>query len=92
MTAMKQINSKEKKSAEIEKNYEVFLKMLPSLLAEHRGKYALMRQGEVVSIYTTVEDAVETGEVFYEDDMFSVQKITNEDTDLGFYSHAVYLG
>ncbi len=66
--------------------------MLPSLIAEHRGRYALMRQGKIISIYTTVEDAVQTGEVFYEDGMFSVQRITQEDIDLGFYSHVAYLG
>jgi len=80
------------KAAEIQQNYEAFNKMLPSLIAEHRGKHALMRGGEVIAIYSTAQDAVQTGESFYEDKLFSVQKITDSAVDLGYYSHAMHIG
>jgi len=34
----------------------------------------------------------ETGQKLFADGLFSVQKITGEPIDLGFFSHAVHLG
>lgn len=77
------------KSDEVQKNFEAFEKLLPDLVEEHSGKYALIRHQKIVAIYSTVEDAVQTGQSFYDDGLFSVQKITSTPIDLGFFSHAV---
>ena len=69
---------------EITQNYEAFIEKLPGLLDQHRGKYALMRDRDVIDIYSTFGDAVREG-VKLEDKMFSVQKITDEIVDLGHY-------
>jgi len=80
------------KGEEIQKNYEAFRKMLPELVKEHRGKHALMRGEELIAIYSTAQDAAETGRNFYDDGLFSIQEITDVPADLGFYSHVVFAG
>lgn len=77
---------------EIDRNFEVLERKLPDLLRDHRNRYALMRKGEIVGIYDTIVDAKTTGDKFFDDGLFSVQKIANEPVDLGYYSHAVHLG
>lgn len=89
---MAQVKVPRSRDTEIKQNYEAFKKLLPGLLETHRGKCALMRDGELVAIYTTVQDAVQTGESFYDDKLFSVQTITDGVVDLGFLSRALHSG
>jgi hypothetical protein len=74
---------------QVDKNYEAFLHLLPSILPLHQDKYALMKDGVVVGFYSTLEDAYMTANQFYKDQPFSVQKVTETPVDLGFFSHAV---
>jgi hypothetical protein len=75
---------------EVDKNYEAFKLLLPELVRNYKGQYALMRKGELVQIYSSASDALNTGQKFYEDGLFSIQKITDEPEDLGFFSHAMF--
>jgi len=75
--------------SEVDKNYDVFMQMLPTIVVQHRNKYALMKSGKVVGYYSTLEDAYVTAEQFFSDEPFSVQKVTETPVDLGFFSHAV---
>ncbi len=81
-----------KQREQVELNFKAFSEKLPELINIQMNKYALMRDGEIVEIYNSWEDAYKTGLRFYEDELFSVQKITNSSVDLGFFSHAVYIG
>jgi hypothetical protein len=74
---------------QVDKNYEAFRAMLPSILPLHQDKYALMKDGVAVGFYSTLEDAYMTANQFYKDEPFSVQKVTETPVDLGFFSHAV---
>jgi hypothetical protein len=74
---------------QVDKNYEVFRAMLPSILPLHQNKYALMKDGVAIGFYSTLEDAYMTANQFYKDQLFSVQKVTDTAVDLGFFSHAV---
>jgi len=78
------------KQQAVDKNYTAFKKLLPSILPKHANKYALMRDGEIVEFFDTARDALITGNKLYEDDLFSVQRVTDTVEDLGYYSHAVY--
>jgi hypothetical protein len=71
------------------KNYEAFSKKLPDLLPVHRGKFALMRDGEVTEFFDTAGDAYLAGQKLYADGSFSVQEVTDVPVDLGFFSYAV---
>ncbi len=77
---------------QVDKNYQVFLSILPNIIAQHRNKYALMKDGQVIGYYSTIEDAYMTANKFYEYEPFSVQKVTDVPIDLGFFSHAVRIG
>ena len=76
--------------AEVDKNYEAFQKLLPELIEKHNGRFALMRGKKMVHIFDSVHDAVVFAKEKYDDDLFSVQKISNQAADLGIFSHAVH--
>ncbi len=81
------------KEQEIEKNFAHFQStIMPTLVESHRGRYVLLRHQKIVGIYDTARDAQMTGEKFYEDDLFSIQKVEPRPIDLGVFSHAVHLG
>lgn len=74
---------------QIESNYAAFQAKLSSLLEEHRGEFALMRNGEVVEFFDTARDTYAAGKKMFEDGLFSVQEVTDVPIDLGFFSHAL---
>jgi len=77
---------------EIDQNLEFFLRELPKIIADHNGKYALLRHQKIIAYYDTVSDAVSAGNQLYSDRLFSVQQVTQSGTDLGYFSYAVPLG
>lgn len=75
---------------QVERNYQAFAQRLPSLLASHQGKFALMRDGEIIEFFDTARDAYVAGQKLFKDDqLFSVQEVVEAPVDLGFFSHAV---
>lgn len=73
---------------EVDRNYEAFKGMLPNLLETDPNRFALLRHGELITCFDTSRDAVEAGRKMFDDELFSVQEITSESIDLGFFSHA----
>jgi hypothetical protein len=74
---------------QVEKNFKAFQALLPTILPTYQDKFALMKDGEAVGFYSTLEDAYMTANKFFRDEPFSVQKVTETPVDLGFFSHAV---
>ena len=74
--------------AEVDANYEAFKELLPKLLEQHDGKFALMRNRKLVDMFESVNDAVVFAKGNYDDDLFSVQEISNRNINLGYFSHA----
>ena len=74
---------------QVELNFKVFSEKLPELIKDHEDKYALMRNGEIIRICDSLEDAHMTGWERFEDDLFSIQKITDAQVNLGFFSSHV---
>jgi hypothetical protein len=74
---------------QVNKNFEAFQALLPTILPTYQDKYALMKDGKVVGFYSTLEDVYMTANQFFRDQLFSVQKVTETPIDLGFFSHAV---
>ena len=72
---------------EVDRNYDAFMRMLGTLLPEHRDKYALMRDGEIIGLFVKPGDANREGVERYPDGIFSIQEVTDEPIDLGFWSH-----
>lgn len=75
---------------QVERNYRAFAEKLPSLATSHNGKFALMRDGQIVEFFDTARDAYVAGQKLFKDDqLFSVQEVVEAPVDLGFFSHAV---
>jgi hypothetical protein len=78
--------------AELDRNYDAFKAALPKIIASHRGRHAVVRDATVVDIFDTRRDAYIFGWRMYDDDLFSVQEVTDEPVYLGIYSHAFDFG
>jgi hypothetical protein len=83
------LSHKDKYQQEVDRNYEEFQKMLPNLLAIYRDKYALMKDGNILGYYSTAQDAAMSAQAFIPDGVFSIQQVTNEAINLGFFTYAV---
>jgi hypothetical protein len=77
-----------RKFAVLRENYDAFKEALPRLLIGHEGKYALMRDRQVVDYFDTPGEALRSGRARYGDELFSVQEVTNRAADFGWYSRA----
>jgi hypothetical protein len=80
------------RNVEIERNFQFFQGFVSKLLPAHAGKYALLRHEGYVAVYDTVVDAVHAGSSKFDDDLFSIQEVTDAPLDLGFFSHANPVG
>ena len=72
---------------EVDRNYDKFARILGELLSNHRDQLALMRDGQVVGFYDTPREALEAASALFPDGIFSIQEVTDEPIDLGFWSH-----
>lgn len=79
------VNEQEKQVAE---NFEAFAAKMDALIADHEGKWALLRDGSLVEIFDTARDAHVAAWKIFDDDRFSIQEISRVPVDLGFYSYA----
>lgn len=72
-------------------NYRAFCeKHLPTLLATDPGKSVLLRDGRVIALYESLDDAYDAGMSRYPDERFSVQEVRDQMAmDLGWYSRVV---
>jgi hypothetical protein len=73
---------------EVDTNYEAFKKLLPSIIREHRGQYALMRDAKIIGYFSTAQDARAAAEAFISDGRFSIQQVTDTPIDLGYFNYA----
>jgi hypothetical protein len=77
----------QRQNEEVDRNYDVFMRMLADLLPGHRDEYALMRDGKIIGFYAKPGDANRAGVETFPDQIFSIQEVTDEPIDLGFWSH-----
>jgi hypothetical protein len=79
------------KQKEIDANLAAFLEKLPNIPVVYKGKFAILRDKEIVGYYDTVSDAINAARKLYPDERFSVQLVTDTGVNLGYYSYAVPL-
>ena len=72
---------------QVDENYDAFVRMLGNIIDDHRDQLALMRDGEVVGYFDRPGDANRAGVEMFPDQIFSIQEVTDEPIDLGFWSH-----
>ena len=73
--------------AEISKNYEAF-KAMPFSEFD-KGKFALLRNGELVETMNDRADAHKLAAKLFPDGIYSIQEILPMRADLGYMSHAL---
>jgi hypothetical protein len=78
------------KERAIADNYAAFEKLLPGLLESAEGKYALLRDRQLVGLFDTGGEAHFAGAERFDDGLFSVQKVKQGAVSLGFFSYARY--
>lgn len=78
---------------QVEMNYKAFQEMLSSIIVKHRNKHALMKDGKIIEYFDTSRNAFIAGELlygnFYEQGRYSVQKVTDEVINLGFWAYII---
>jgi hypothetical protein len=74
---------------QLKRNYDAFVEKLPELLPLHGGKFALMRDGEIIEFFDSARDAVLSGTKAYPDKEFSVQEVADRAANLGFLTYAL---
>jgi len=79
--------SVERQRREVDRNYDAFTRILGSILHEHRDELALMHDGSIVGYYDTPREALRAASELFPDGVFSIQEVTDEPIDLGFWSH-----
>lgn len=77
-----------KHQQEVDRNYEAFQAMLPELVKIHPKRFALLRNKELIACFDTARDAIEAGRVLFDDGIFSIQEISAQPIDLGYFSRA----
>jgi hypothetical protein len=79
---------KAKQARQVDENYDAFVRLLSTILPEHGGQLALMRDREIVAYFSKPGEAYQAGMDRFPDGIFSIQEVTDEPIDLGFWSHA----
>jgi hypothetical protein len=74
---------------EVDRNFEEFEKLLPTIIGAYREKYALMKDRKILGYYSSAEDARVAASSFIADGIYSIQHVTDTSINLGFFSYAV---
>lgn len=73
---------------EIERNFAVFKDMLDGLIESSAGQYALFHAQQFQGLFPTAGQAGRAGYANFGDKPFSIQLVSKEPVDLGFFSYA----
>lgn len=73
-------------SNKLDQNWEAFKELEESLLPEHRGRTALLHNGEIVAIYNDSGDAYDIGCEKFGLGNFSTQIIGEQPKSLGIFT------
>jgi len=72
---------------QVDQNYDAFVRKLGGILEAHRDQLALMRDGKIVGYFGSPREALQVASERFPDGIFSIQEVTDEPIDLGFWSH-----
>lgn len=74
---------------EVDRNFEEFEKLLPTIIGLHRDKFALMKDGKILEYFSSAEDARAAASTFIKDGIYSIQHVTDNSINLGFFNNAI---
>ena len=71
----------------LEKEYQTYLKKKDELLSKHEGKFVLIKEAELIDIFSSYEDALKEGLNRFGNVPFLVKQIQREEEVNFFYSN-----
>ena len=73
---------------QVDENFSQFKELMAqgSIPQKYFGSYALMKDGQIKAYLNTWEDAINASKLI-EDGIFSIQQVSNDIVDIGFFSH-----
>ena len=71
---------------QLEQAYAALRAKLPKLLPTYAGKFALLKDGEIVNFFDTAMDAYTVGKKDFGIGGFSIQEVAYKVLDLGYFS------
>ncbi len=74
--------------SETERNFAAFIGQLPDLLEKFCGQFALIHGQKIEGYFPSALDAMAEGHEKFGEGAYSVQEVTDEIENLGFYSYA----
>ena len=77
---------------EIERNFAAFQDIMTALPPEANGQYALLHDQQLDGLYPSAGAAERAGYARYQDMPYSIQLVSDEPIDLGFFSYALSQG
>ena len=80
----------ERQKQQVDSNYDAFVRLLGGILEAHRDQLALMRDGKIVGFFDSPKAALQAATSMFPDEIFSLQEVTDEAIDLGFWSHVAH--
>lgn len=74
-----------------QRNYRAFHgRILATLLPDHSGEWAVLRNEQLMGLYATLDEAFQVGSAEHGDGRFSIQEVKEEQPiDLGWFSHVL---
>jgi hypothetical protein len=79
--------SKAELAAEVDRNYDYFQRNLTTFMHDHAGEYAVLKARKVLEFFHRPGEAYRYAIATIPDGIFSIQEVTDEPIDLGFFSH-----
>lgn len=76
----------DKLQQEVDGNYQALVAKLNQYMPRHSERFALLHNGKVEQFFDTWQDAYNAGNLIHKDAIFSVQKVTKQPADLGYFS------
>jgi hypothetical protein len=75
------------KEREIENNFTYFQSVVGSLINDHAGEFALLRDRKIIDFFPSAIDAMSEGHHRFQDGLYSIQRVIDRPLDLGFLSY-----
>lgn len=86
----KAVTQKDIIQEQVDRNYKYFQEHKEEISEENQDKYVLIRDQNFIAFYSTREDALTAGKSQFEDNRFSVQKVSDESVELGAVGYALF--
>lgn len=79
----------ELRRVEIDRNYDFFQRNLSRYMQEHKGKFALLKNADLIGFFPGPGEAYRAGLDRFSDEIFSIQEVDDRPAEMGMMSLAL---